>query len=65
MRAKKQKVVWKLINDEANLQISEYSPFKKKKNPDLSTPFVRRSGMVHKLLTTKPTTAIPILGPII
>ena len=60
MRAKKQKVVWKLINDEANLQIPEYSHLKKK-YPDLSTSFVRRSGMIHKLLTTKPTTAIPIL----
>ena len=52
MRAKKEKVEQKLINDEIH---------SKAKYPDLSTSFVRRSGMVRKLLTMKPTTAIPIL----
>ena len=61
MKAKKQKAVRKLIEDEENAQIPTYSPLKRK-YPDLSTSFVRRrSGMVRKLLTTKPTTAIQIL----
>ena len=61
MKAKKEKAVHKLIEEDKNAQIPSYSPFKRK-YPDLSTSFVcRRSGMVCKLLTTKPITAIPIL----
>ena len=61
MRAKKQNAVRKLLEVEKNKEIPTYSPFKKK-YPDISTSFVRRrSGMVRKLLTNKPTTAIPIL----
>ena len=63
MKAKKEKAVCKLIEDEKNAQIHTYSPLKRKrKYPELSTSFVhRRSRMVCKLLTTKPSTAIPIL----
>ena len=61
MRAKKQNAVHKLLDVEKNKEIPTYSPFKKK-YPDISMSFVRRrSGMVRKLLTKKPTTAIPIL----
>ena len=58
---KKQKAVRKLLDEERNTEIPIHSPFKKK-YPDLSTSFVRRrSGMIQKLLTMKPATAIPIL----
>ena len=61
MREKKQKAVCKLIEGDKNAQIPTYNPLNIK-FPDLATSFVcRRSGMVHKLLTTKPGTAIPIL----
>ena len=61
MRQKKQKAARKLLDEERNTEIPIHSPFKKK-YPDLSTSFVRRrSGMIRKLMTKKPATAIPIL----
>ena len=60
MRQKNQKAACKLLDEERNTEIPIHSPFKKK-YPDLSTSFVRRSGMIRKLLTKKPATAIPIL----
>ena len=61
MRAKKQNAVCKLLDVEKNKEIPTYSPFKKEYS-DISTSFVgRRSRMVRKLLTKKPTTIIPIL----
>ena len=61
MRAKKEKAVCKLFEKEESEKIPDYSPFKKKYS-NMYTSFVRRcSSMVHKLLTSKPATAVAIL----
>ena len=61
MKIKKETAVHKLFQKELNDKLPEYSPFKKK-YPNMYTSFVRRrSSMVHKLLTSKPATAVAIL----
>ena len=61
VKIKKETAVRKLFQKELNENLPEYSPFKKK-YPNMYTSFVRRqSSMVHKLLTTKPATAVAIL----
>ena len=61
MKERKEKAVRKLFAKQESENIPDYSPFKKK-YPNMYTSFVRRrSSMVHKLLTSKPATAVIIL----
>ena len=61
MKIRKGKTVHKLFDKEQNQNIPDYSLFKRK-YPNMYTSFVRRrSSMVHKLLTSKPATAVAIL----
>ena len=61
MKDRKEKAVCKLFAKQESENVPDYSPFKKK-YPNMYTSFVRRrSSMVHKMLTSKPETAVAIL----